>query len=451
MTALERLTVLTAWTFVGVAVLTAALAAAMGLQVGSGTVAPSPAAPTPSPTAPASPAPAATPDPAAALSAQQQLLQLKLDYAEKNLDRMRVLVSLLTGLGTIFAVLTVFGAKQVVDTSKREFESVLASQRSELANERSNNAAQLGRLVQEFESGQQRLGHLEQEIRAELPTFGRLERALRDLQTRLLQRLALDEDWRYFFEALTEEKRQEYLLAELTIAGFELLQLERIEAYRRNLALIHQWLGRFYASKYLTARQARAEADRARALVYLRRAVDIESGDAAILSDLGVVYAMAAYGAPPAQLISSRGRAAEAFRACLKLEPKSPEVRLRALYGLSWFHSEEKEHDQALTLLAQMETELAALTDPSFKRKYEWPIRFNRACCLARLAAAVADPLRAHRLDQAAAELELGRSEAELRGELSRFLDDIRRDLQPGGDLDLLARERADAMARVSA
>jgi hypothetical protein len=430
-TALGRVSALAAWTFLGVSVLVGALAAAMGLQVG---------APTP-------PSPGA-PDPVA-IAAQQQLLQVKLDYAEKNLDRMRVLVSLLAGIGTIFAVLTVFGAKQVVDTSKRELESLLASQRSELATERANSAAELRRLIQEFESSQQRLKHLEDEIRAELPTFGRLERGLREIQMRLLQRLALDEDWRYFFKDLTEERRQEYLLSELTVAGFELLQLERVEPYRQNLARIYQWLGRFYASRYLTGGDQRSEPDRSRALAYVRRAAEIEPANAAILSDLGVVYATAAYGAAPALLVSSRGRAAEAFRASLKLEPTDPEVKLRALYGLTWFHIGEHEYEQAIAVLDQMDGELGR-ADASFKRKYEWAIRFNRACSLACLAARSTDPQRSQRLDRALLELQHGRAEAQRRSELPRFLDDIRRDLAPGGDLVILASERAEAIERLS-
>jgi len=296
------------------------------------------------------------------------ILNVKLDAADKNFQRNSQLIQLLLVVTSLYAFAlglnSYFSLRQILDGAKDD-----SKRAADSAKESINNAK----------------GDLEafrDSIRSRYPEFSNLQGNLEDLlaSTRLV--LGLDKDWaEYSYSTLSEEHRQQFLIAEARVAGLEVFRLGSLSTYSDDVRSIYRALGRFYSSKF------RSDRDRAnwwRGSVYFDAAREAKRQPSAdLLSDIGVHYLQVDLSSrndekrTPEQILeieSLRDKAEHLLQLSLDLDHDEP----RALFNLAWLVARKGDYAKATALSKR----LTAKTTwrPGERKKYLCWTLFNCAC-----------------------------------------------------------------------
>jgi tetratricopeptide (TPR) repeat protein len=348
---------------------------------------------------------------------REEILRVKLDYAEKQSDRLQKTIQWLVTISGLYAVIlglyAYFGLNRLVDGAQKEIDKTAKT----------------------FEEERQRL---QEERDRSYPIVTRIERNLSATVEQIERILPAYEerDWvRDLYSDLDAEQREQVLMSEASIASFEVLGLGGVSLYSSRVALIYGRLGRFYGSRYAKRRKdggrdrpdpSEFEGDRARAIEYLEKAIAADAGKAVLHRDLGVLLAQG-------HKADSLTRAESAYRKALSCDPNDPGARFNL--ATRWM----KDHSQkAADSFRSLARDLEKLPDgEASKAKYLWGCFFQLACL------DQTPPVETRTAD-ALENLRRARKEAMAAHDLKGFLQDLENDLRPeeseraAGDLYLV-------------
>ena len=339
-------------------------------------------------------------------------IRVKLEYAEKQSDRIQRLVAALVSVASILAaalgVTAYYNLKQTLENGKEELA---------------------------------RMKEFRETVRAQFPALENMDHALASILTSSLAVLNLrTEDWRKkLFTGLDDTQKQRVALAEIQAGSFDFFSLRKVSAYSKQASEVYQRLGRFYGSKYSVARHKKwALGDLHRSIVYFETALTYAEEStprrAEIRSDLGYMRLEVSYLQPDAlQQKALRQDAKRRFDESLTDRADLPS----ALLGLAWIEKRDDSPRQAEKTLDKL-IESADVADPESVR-FLHKAYFNRACY--RAIQERDQPPGTHDLSKVLTDLKSAKALlAELPEEdyWKEWIEDLNRESGSTGDLDAL-------------
>ncbi len=344
----------------------------------------------------------------ASISASVQDAKDKLDAFEKRAATLQALVSALLFVTAFYSaglgVFTYFNAKTAAEDARR------------YAGE-----------VEKIKS----------DIRRTFPIFGDLDVSLREVFDHLDKMFPVVDWSRGFYEKRNPRQRQEILFYEKAVALFEFLNMQD---FREGAAQAYRGLGSFYGTKFQYEGSTN-EDDYQRAAFYLDLAVAADK-NIRTLNDRGALWMV--------EKKMDRYQARLCFDGSHLLDDKHQ----RALYNLAviWFREgRAKSGDEAKKAFQEsIENATEALPLKRWQEVEETPyqadIRYERACAYSRYAEIDAQK-KDELLAKAEADLRSNDMAAAFKAKNEQLIKALRDDVQPAGDLYLVASTEPHASA----
>jgi hypothetical protein len=365
---------------------------------------------------------------AADLSLQEQKLilwQKALEDRAKDVDQrsndLEKLISQIT-LGTsVYTVLlglfAAFGLKEARDQAERSL--------AEISSKAAEQTTELKKQFSEFQ----------QQVEEQIPNLYGMQKSLGDLLNRINREMNFKEIWTSAkpYMDLSEEQRQKFLLAELTVASFDYFRLASAGSQMSIASKIFSNLANFYSARARLDEKKYDQGDLRRALIYMDRACEMDTENYRHLSQRAalVLNSGSKDGAPVSA--EDLDKAAADLRQCLAIKPNFPS----GLFNLAWVVDEQGDPGRAVDLLTQFINERNNLP-PFYRGKRLIAAYLNRACARAKHlikdSADGQDKLLAQVLEDCRAACEEGK----LHCETDYFEDSLQHNSTEGAELSPL-------------
>ncbi|MFT4113694.1 tetratricopeptide repeat protein [Silvibacterium sp.] len=311
------------------------------------------------------------------LELEQKALDSRAQQIDKRADDLEHLITeMIVGNGLytlLLGLLTAFG----LNNARAEADRSLGSLEKQIAKFKADAELDLNKAREE-----------RREFRADIPSLFGMQQALNALLFRIRRKVDMSEVWTHSdpYLKMSEDQKQELMLAEMTLAAFEYFSHEGSEAQCATVAEIMASFANFYSARARVDSGKYDMADMRRALIYIQRANDMDKSNARIFAQRAAftLSNISKAGEPV-----SRTQIKEAERyleRCLELNPRD----VRGLYNLAWIADELGKYDEAARLLKKVVIQRDKL--PAVERGRRMiKVFINRACANARLCPTIAD------------------------------------------------------------
>lgn len=285
----------------------------------------------------------------------------------------------------------------------------------------------------------------------DLPDMRAMQEGLRSLLFELEQIIPIEADWNdeESYKALSEDKRQEILISEATIAALPTLVSRDSPGNIASLARLYRALARFYFGRY-KAEKLKVDSDRADA--YVNRAIRLDTEHAGSYRLRGAIYLAQQrltqatplpQGTPmPPESKLLLDKAELDLRRALRKDAND----LGAYYNLAIVLARQDHVKDGVDLIREALQPQQLENFPLLqKRKYLGVLMVNQACDLLTLAKAAQDPTEQAKLrDEVLGMLTQGLdlvSQLHSAASMAELKKSIDKEFAPGGDLEDLTQD----------
>jgi tetratricopeptide (TPR) repeat protein len=330
------------------------------------------------------------------LELQQQDLENRSKEIDKRADDLEHLISEMTigssGYTLLLGLFAFFGLKGAASEADRYLATLkdqVATAKKDLDKARDEAKEERAVRKQEFEE-------FKREIRDDIPSLYGMQRALNILLDRIRHQVDMTQMWTLSdaYTNMSEEKRQTLVLAEMTVAALDYFLFDASDVQSKVVAQIFADLANFYSARARVNPSRYDPSDMRRALIYIDRAIKMDSTNARILAQRsGFVLTN----------ITKRGDRATADQLdeaehdlgeCLRLNPSD----VRGLYNLAWIADERAKFAEAVDFLTQIIVQRETL--PQIERGRRMiSVFLNRACAQSKIRAKVSDVTERQKMD----------------------------------------------------